>query len=331
MQPQLRLAELAFAWAWTGECAFTVGLGVVAFRDGGPAAVGIVALVRMVPSAVVSPFLCAVADRMRRERVLATVSAFRALSLGAAAVLLEAGAPNVGVYTLAVLATIASTVFRPAHSALLPSLCATTRELTSANVVRGILDSLGALLGPLLAGVVVALRGTTAVFGVAALLSLGAAVVLSRIRSQASPRTPPLRSPAVGRRHCRGRPRRCGTSGPRAPVRSGIRPDVGARCPQRVHRRRCAPATARRRLGCRRPVGRGRRGWLVGLTRRVAHGRQPPPRSLAGDCTGAVGRAHCLDRGSAERAGGIRVAGDRRAREHDHRCPVLHFAGPPRR
>ena len=31
------------------------------------------------------------------------------------------------------------------------------------------------------------------------MLSLGAAVVLSRIRSQASPRTPPLRSPAVGR------------------------------------------------------------------------------------------------------------------------------------
>ena len=138
VQPQLRRAELAFAWAWTGECAFTVGLGVVAFRDGGAAAVGVVALMRMVPAAVVSPFSASsptgCAGTCTRDGVRV-----RALP-GAAAVLLAAGAPSAGVYALAVLATIASTVFRPPIPPL-PSLC-DDGELTSANVVR-VLDSLG--------------------------------------------------------------------------------------------------------------------------------------------------------------------------------------------
>ena len=46
------------------------------------------------------------------------------------------------------LATVAQTLYRPAHSALLPSICGTPQELTSPNVVRGLLDSLATLLGP---------------------------------------------------------------------------------------------------------------------------------------------------------------------------------------
>ena len=41
------------------------------------------------------------------------------------------------IYALAVLSTIAATLFRPAHSALLPSLCHTGHELASANVCAG--------------------------------------------------------------------------------------------------------------------------------------------------------------------------------------------------
>ncbi|HYI20838.1 MAG TPA: hypothetical protein VD836_19125 [Solirubrobacteraceae bacterium] len=46
------------------------------------------------------------------------------------------------------LATVVRTLSRPAHSALPPSICGTPQELTSANVVRGLLDSLATLLGP---------------------------------------------------------------------------------------------------------------------------------------------------------------------------------------
>ncbi len=77
-QPALRRAELAYALATTGEATFTVALGVVAFRDGGAGAVGLVALVRMLPSAIGSPVLTAYADRRRRERVLLVSSSARA-------------------------------------------------------------------------------------------------------------------------------------------------------------------------------------------------------------------------------------------------------------
>src|SRR5512132_1847810 len=51
----LRRAQLSFPGDWTAEWAFTVALGIVAYRDGGATAVGLVGLLRMVPSTVVAP------------------------------------------------------------------------------------------------------------------------------------------------------------------------------------------------------------------------------------------------------------------------------------
>jgi hypothetical protein len=48
-RPPLLRAQLSFGAMWAGEWAVMVGLGVVAFRDGGAAAVGLVAVLRMVP------------------------------------------------------------------------------------------------------------------------------------------------------------------------------------------------------------------------------------------------------------------------------------------
>src|SRR5947208_17126016 len=68
--PNLRRAQLSFGAAWTSEWTLTVALAVVAFRDGGAEAVGLVAFVRMAPAAVFSPLGTALADRFPRERVL---------------------------------------------------------------------------------------------------------------------------------------------------------------------------------------------------------------------------------------------------------------------
>src|SRR5687767_7758840 len=153
----LRRAQLSFLGAWTAEWAFTVGLGIVAYRDGGATAVGLVGLLRMAPSAILAPLLSPLADRGRRERVLILVSTLRGLATAAAAVVVGLSGPTYLVYILAVLSTIAATLYRPAHSALLPSLCRTGYELASANVVRGLLDSAATLLGPLLAAVLLKL------------------------------------------------------------------------------------------------------------------------------------------------------------------------------
>jgi MFS family permease len=186
--PNLRRAQLSFLGAWTAEWAFTVGLGIVAYRDGGATAVGLVGLLRMVPSAVLAPLLSPLADRGRRERVLILVSIVRGAATAAAAVVVGVAGPPAIVYALAALSTIAATLFRPAHSALLPSLCRTGYELASANVVRGLLDSLATLVGPLLAAVLLEFTSVTVVFAVAAGASLWAAALLVRLRYYAPPR-----------------------------------------------------------------------------------------------------------------------------------------------
>src|SRR5205085_3045753 len=116
---------VAFAWAITADWALTVALAVVAFRDGGATGVGLVALVRLVPSAVGTPVIIAFADRFRRERSLAVVMVIQGITIGGAAILLALDAHNLLFYGLVVVATVAFTVFRPVHLSLLPLLCTT--------------------------------------------------------------------------------------------------------------------------------------------------------------------------------------------------------------
>jgi MFS family permease len=184
----LRRAQLSFLGAWTAEWAFTVALGIVAYRHGGATAVGLVGLLRMVPSAVIAPLAATLADRVRRERVLVLVSTVRGLATAAAAIVVSAGGPIVILYILAAVSTIAATLYRPAHSALLPSLCRSGDELAGANVVRGLLDSLATLAGPLVAAVFLEFAGVAVVFAIASGASLAAAALLLRLHYEAPPR-----------------------------------------------------------------------------------------------------------------------------------------------
>jgi MFS family permease len=202
--PDLRRAQLSFLGAWTAEWAFTVALGIVAYRDGGATALGLVGLLRMLPAAVLAPLLSPLADRGRRERVLIVVSTLRGIATGAAAVVVALSGPAVLVYALAVLSTIAATLFRPAHSALLPSLCHTGSELAGANVVRGLLDSAATLVGPLLATVLLQLTDVAVVFAVAAGASLWSAALLLGLQYEAPPRPPAPMRPRLLRESAEG-------------------------------------------------------------------------------------------------------------------------------
>ncbi len=173
---------------WAGEWAATVAVGVIAFRHGGAAAVGLVGVARMIPAALVAPFAATIADRARRERVLGWIGVVRALSLGAAAAVSAADGPVAAIYAALAASTVAQTLFRPAHSALLPTLCATPAELTSANAVRGLLDSAATLAGPLTAAVLLEVSGPASVLAVAAAASALAAVLALTVRYEAPPR-----------------------------------------------------------------------------------------------------------------------------------------------
>jgi Major Facilitator Superfamily len=186
--PNLRRAQLSFGAAWTAECAVTVALGVLAFRDGGATGVGLVAMVRMVPGALLAPLASAVIDTHRRERVLTTVCLIRAATLAGAAFAVSGPASPVPTYVLVALATLAFTLFRPAHTALLPSLCTTPAQLSATMVVRGLLDSLSALAGPLLAALLIGAIDVGGVFALGAGITLWSAWLIGRVEYQAPPR-----------------------------------------------------------------------------------------------------------------------------------------------
>ena len=165
-----------------------VVLAVVAFRDGGVAAVGIVTAARMAGAALLAPWLATIADRVRRERVLTGVGVFRAAALAGVAAITATGGPVGATYALAVVATIALTLFRPAHSALLPALCTSPGQLTRANAVRGLLDSSATLGGPAAAAVLLAVSGPAAAFAACAAASLLGGLVVIGLSYDAPPR-----------------------------------------------------------------------------------------------------------------------------------------------
>lgn len=186
--PNLRRAQLSFGGAFTAEWALPVALGVLAYRDGGATAVGIVAMARMVPSVIVAPLIAGVLDRCRRERVLVTVCLVRGTALAAAALSVGILDLTTPAYVCAAVATLAHTLYRPAHSALLPSLCTTPAALTSANVVRGLLDSLSALVGPLFAAGLIAVADVEVALLGAAVAAGWAGWMIARVDFEAPPR-----------------------------------------------------------------------------------------------------------------------------------------------
>jgi MFS family permease len=165
----------AFAF---GEWAIWIAMLVYAFDRGGATASGIVALVQLLPSAALAPFLAALAERWPRERVLLVAYGGQAVSMATAAVLLAADASVPIVYGVAAIVTLFITLGKPAHHSLLPWLARSPEELTVANVVTGTVLNLAILLAPVLTGLLLLVAGAGAVFATTAVvLAIGAALV----------------------------------------------------------------------------------------------------------------------------------------------------------
>ena len=146
--PGLRRLELS----WTGTvCAywiFIVTLSLFAYEHGGAGAVGLVGLLRVLPSVVASPFGAVLGDRYPRERVMVGINLARSLTIAGAAVAAFAGAPAGIVYALGSLMGLLQSTFRPTQAALLPQLARSPEELTAANLVLTTIEGMGIFLGP---------------------------------------------------------------------------------------------------------------------------------------------------------------------------------------
>jgi hypothetical protein len=163
--PGLLRVELAYVGFNVAEWATWVSILAFAYEVGGAAATGLVALVQLVPAALVAPLAAVAGDRYRRERVLLGGYVVQAASMAATAAALVAGAPVPLVYGLAALAATSITITRPAQYALLPTLARTPDELTAANVASSWTESVSVLAGPALAALLLDLSGPGAVFG----------------------------------------------------------------------------------------------------------------------------------------------------------------------
>jgi MFS family permease len=177
----VRRVELAWGAAIAAEWAHFVALGVFAYEEGGASAVGIAGLVRLLPAALVAPFAASLGDRFPRERFLLAMMLVGSVALAGSAAAFFADAEFL-VFAFAALLGLAVTLIRPALQALLPSLARTPEELIASNGATSTIESLGTLVGPLLAGVLVSLADAGLVFAVGTGALLLAAVLLSRLR-----------------------------------------------------------------------------------------------------------------------------------------------------
>ena len=191
--PNLRRVELSWAGTVSAYWMFIVTLAFYAYERGGPEAVGLVGLLRVVPSFVAAPFGAMLGDRYPRERVIVGINVARSLTIAVAALVAFIDGPPVIVYVLASLMGLLQSTFRPTQAALLPLLARTPEELTAANLVLTTVESVGLFVGPAVGGLLLAAAGAETVFSVAAGVFLVAALLLAGVQAERSDKPLALR------------------------------------------------------------------------------------------------------------------------------------------
>ena len=176
----IRRVELAWGAAIAAEWAHFVAFGVFAYEQGGASGVGIAGLVRLLPAALIAPFAASFGDRFPRERFLLVMTLLASAALAGSAVAFYADL-DVLVFVFAAVLGLAVTLIRPALQALLPSLARTPTELIASNAATSTIESLGTLLGPVFAGVLVSVSDAGTVFASGAAMVLLGAILLARV------------------------------------------------------------------------------------------------------------------------------------------------------
>jgi MFS family permease len=184
---ELRRLELAWGGFFVVEWATLLALSVWAYRQGGASAAGVVGLLRMLPAAVALPFGSMVTDRFARHRVLAVVYSVQAFLLLVVAATIAAGGPRALVYLLVALVGVAAAPCRPAQLAIAPVLARSPEELVAANVAQTTFEGVATLVGPALAGVLLALSGASVALAAAAAVSAFSAVLVGGVGTGADP------------------------------------------------------------------------------------------------------------------------------------------------
>jgi len=164
-----------------GDWLYLVAVLVVVYADSNsPVLLGIVGAARILPYVLLSVPAGIVADRFDRRMVLLVTDVARGvlmLGLVAAVVL---GAPTLVIVAISILAACFSTFFGPAIGALIPTLVE-ERDLGVANSAWATLDNVAFIVGPAVAGILLASGGLEFAFLLNAVSFAIVAVVLWKL------------------------------------------------------------------------------------------------------------------------------------------------------
>jgi len=177
-------ATVAFAIFNAVEIGEWTAILVYAYAATGPESVGVVAVLQLVPAALLAPLLSGVGDHYRRDRALTGTYLAQVVLIGATGLAILASAQVAVVYALAILVSISQSVPRPVQAALLPALASTPDELTASNALSSVAEGVGALAGPFAVGIVLALASVGVAFMVMAAGLVVAVLLVLRLGAQ---------------------------------------------------------------------------------------------------------------------------------------------------
>ncbi len=183
--PSLRRVIVGFWLYIVSEYASWSALLYFAYTRGGPAESGLVAIVQLIPAAVLAPVLAAAADRYPPGRVLVCGLVAQSAGLAVAVAAMLSAAPAGWWLSGAILYSVAATSTRPAQTAVLPCVSRSAVELAGAAVVLGWAEHLGVAAAGVLLGVVLTLSGPAVVVGVCAGCAAAAVPLVARVPSVA--------------------------------------------------------------------------------------------------------------------------------------------------
>ncbi len=162
-----------------GDWLYLVALVVLVYRETqDPVVLGIVGAARLLPYVFLSIPAGIIGDRFDRRHVLLVSDLARMVCMIALAWLVMIDAPIAAIAIVAIAAACFAPFFYPAFGALLPSLVRDESEFGPANSAWATLDNMAWIVGPGIAGVILATTGVELAFALNAVTFLAIGVVL---------------------------------------------------------------------------------------------------------------------------------------------------------
>ena len=175
----IRRLELTWALGIAADTALLVVLLVVVYARDGAVATGLLGAVRMAPAIVSGMLSGAMLARFRGDRILLVIGLTRAASAGLCGLVIATDGPSGLLFILAAIAAAAGAPVRPTQATLMPALARSPGELVAANMAWTTGEGLGAFVGPLVAGILIAEHLAAAAALIAAAVFLATALVVA--------------------------------------------------------------------------------------------------------------------------------------------------------